>query len=262
MKKKELEQTLRQISESGYSEPLTEAGFRSYQGDKINWFFLNNDVLWRLHLLPIGSSRCLILTLFYGAQPLYFRSPLNPLLPYDNDLGWVLYQGDYRITNPGSFDFIPLNKMYVLKAPGFGSSSLQSFYFPWFQTVTTPELAFEKRWETLLSDKTIREKLAYYLNPDLVDELLWFGAKEYYNAAIQATELSIGKQRLNESWLASPETSNHRKRQLRKYGKLLPAIDELNQQLSVLRDGGEREYKRQLQERANLFRSSLPGILE
>ena len=261
MRKNDLTQTLRLISESGYAEPLTEAGFRSYQGDKINWFFLNNDVLWRIHLLTIGSSRMPFLVLFYGAQPLYFRSTLIPPLPYAGDLGSVLFQGDYRITNPDCNNFIPLNKIYVLKAPGYGSSSLQSFYFPWFQTVTTPELAFEKRWERLLSDKTIREQLAYYLMPDLVDELLWFGAKEYYDAAIQATERNIGKQRTNESWLASPETSNNRKRQLRDYGKLLPTVDELNQQMSVLRDGGERVYRKQLQERAERSRRSLPEKL-
>ena len=105
------------------------------------------------------------------------------------------------------------------------------------------------------------EKLPYCLCPDLVDEILWFGAKEYYDAAIQATEIYIGKQRQYESWLASSETSSYRKRQLREYRKTLTTLEELNQQLSVLRDSGEREHKKQLQKRAESFQKSLDSIL-
>lgn len=252
-------ETLQMISDAGYAAPLTAAGFCSYQGDRINWFSLQKDVLWRFHLLPAGSSRCLILTLFFGAQPLYFRSALVPLLPYTGELGHVLYQGDYRITNPGCLEFVPLNKVYVLRATGYGSDSLQTFYFPWFQTVTTPELAFEKRWESLQG--MTAEELPYSLCPDLVDEILWFGAREHYEAAIRATKITLAKQQFGENMLSSPDVSEYRKRQIRKYGKLLPAVDELWQQLSALRDGGEREYQKQLQERAESFKESFPSLL-
>ena len=186
MKRSEIKEQLQKISRDNYKEMLERHGFFSYRGEDLNWYKLENEVLYCVHLLTYFAHPPMLLWLYYGAHPLFLETKIGP-----GYIGMNMYaeaECYTRWTFPiegKRFAFIATATTDIATPalPACGALQMEDNILRLFDTIRSGYDAYLwHKQEELERLKSVPSLLTgtYNMSGSLIDEVLYYKDEELY----------------------------------------------------------------------------------
>ena len=185
MKRSEIKEQLQRISRENYKDILERHGFFSYRGEDLNWYKLENEVLYCVHLATYFAHPPMMLWLYYGAHPLFLDTKIGPgyigmNMPCDDECyrQWTFPIEGKRFVFYMTADVVPP------ALPACGALQMEDIILGLFDTIHSGYDAFlwHKR-ELLEKFKEFPHLLQrnYNMSSSFIDEVLTYKDEEQYS---------------------------------------------------------------------------------
>jgi hypothetical protein len=185
MTEKLIKEELQGYSERCYAEILQQKGFVSYKNDLLNWYKINNGIIYHFHLL-VGSCKFPVMMQVWWIHPTYIPATLNLPVAWTNfNEPMSLYATkvlfDSHIVENGGGINIP-------KLPKLGAERLLSDLFPQIEKQRTRETAYQQLKQRIMNwwaGRDTEYPLSNLTTSDFADQALMVQDTEFFPSCIE-----------------------------------------------------------------------------